>query len=157
MSESHRITQVTLDERTVVRRSPDIEHERNVAIFDLLEDNYFRPACDISGPYGLHLGVEEGRLVIHIRTEGGREIDRVLLSLAPFRRLIKEYFLVCESYYEAIKKGTRARIETLDMGRRGLHDDGSELLRQRLDGKIEIDFNTARRLFTLICVLHIRG
>ncbi len=157
MSESHRIAQVTLDERTVVRRSPDIEHERNVAIFDLLEDNLFRPARGGPGPYGLHLGVGEGRLVMDIRGADGDLIDRVVLPLSPFRRVIKEYFVVCESYYEAIKKGTRAQIEALDMGRRGLHNDGSELLRQRLDGKIEIDHNTARRLFTLLCVLHIRG
>ena len=157
MSERHRIASVTLDERTLVRRSPDIEHERKVAIFDLLEENYFRPARGLPGPYGLHLSVEEGRLVIDIRAADEQEIDRVLLPLSPFRRIIKEYLIVCESYFEAIKKGTRARIEALDMGRRGLHNDGSKLLTERLNGKIEIDFDTARRLFTLICVLHIRG
>ncbi len=157
MSERHRIATVTLDERTVVRRSPDVEHERNVAIYDLVEDNHFKLACGIPGPYSLHLGLEESRLVFDIRAEDGREVDRVLLALAPFRRLIKEYFIVCESYFEAIKRGTRAQIEALDMGRRGLHDDGSELLVARLDGKIEIDFDTARRLFTLLCVLHFRG
>jgi uncharacterized protein (UPF0262 family) len=157
VSEHHRIANITLDERLVVRRNPDIEHERQVAIFDLLEDNHFRPAGDLEGPYHLHLSLEENRLVFTIRGAGEGEGERVLLPLTPFRRVIKEYFVVCGSYFEAIKRGTRAQIETLDMGRRGLHDDGSEILRERLDGKIEIDFDTARRLFTLLCVLHIRS
>ncbi len=159
MSEHHRIANLTLDERLVVRRNADIEHERQVAIFDLLEDNRFRPAGDLEGPYDLHLSLEENRLVFTIRGEGEGEGEglRVLLPLTPFRRVIKEYFVVCGSYFEAIKRGTRAQIETLDMGRRGLHNDGSEILRERLDVKIEIDFETARRLFTLLCVLHIRS
>lgn len=157
VSEHHRIANLTLDERLVVRRNPDIEHERQVAIFDLLEDNWFRPAGDLEGPYDLHLSLEENRLVFTIRGEGEGEGARVLLPLTPFRRVIKEYFVVCGSYFEAIKRGTRAQIETLEMGRRSLHNDGSEILRERLDGKIEIDFDTARRLFTLLCVLHIRS
>ena len=112
---------------------------------------------DLEGPYDLHLSLEENRLVFTIRGKGEGEGKRVLLPLTPFRRVIKEYFVVCGSYFEAIKRGTRTQIETLDMGRRGLHNDGSEILRERLDGKIEIDFDTARRLFTLLCVLHIRS
>ena len=157
MSEDHRIVDIVLDERTVVRRNADIEHERKVAIFDLLENNHFRPTCDVPGPYSLRLSVEENRLILDVRVEDERAVDRVALPLTPFRRIIKEYFIVCESYFEAIKRGTRGQIEALDVGRRGLHDDGSEILRERLAGKIEIDFETARRLFTLLCVLHIRG
>ncbi len=157
VSEHHRIANLTLDERLVVRRNADIEHERQVAIFDLLEDNRFRPAGDLEGPYDLHLSLEENRLVFTIRGKGEGEGKRVLLPLTPFRRVIKEYFVVCGSYFEAIKRGTRARIETLEMGRLSLHNDGSEILRERLDGKIEIDLDTARRLFTLLCVLHIRS
>lgn len=157
MSDRHRIANITLDERLVVRRNPDIEHERQVAIFDLLEANHFRPAGEFEGPYDLHLSLEENRLVFAISGPDGAEGARVRLPLTPFRKLIKEYFAVCGSYFEAIKRGTRSEIETLDMGRRGLHNDGSELLCERLDGKIEIDFETARRIFTLLCVLHIRG
>jgi uncharacterized protein (UPF0262 family) len=157
VSERHRIVNVTLDERTVVRRSADIEHERKVAIFDLLEGNYFHPACDVPGPYSVHLSVEENRLVFDIRAEDESAIDRVLFPLSPLRKTIKEYFMVCESYFGAIKQGTRSQIEALDMGRRGLHNDGSVILRERLADKIEVDHDTARRLFTLLCVLHIRG
>jgi uncharacterized protein (UPF0262 family) len=157
VSERHRIATMTLDERTVVRRSADIEHERKVAIFDLLDENYFRPACGLPGPYDVRLSVEEGRLVFDIRDTDEAEIERVLLPLSPLRKIIKEYFVVCESYFEAIKKGTRGQIETLDMGRRGLHDDGSVVLRERLADKIDIDHDTARRLFTLLCVLHLRA
>lgn len=141
----------------MVRRNPDIEHERKVAIFDLLEENHFRPADGAPGPYHVRLGVEENRLVFDIRDTEDQEIDRVLLPLSSLRRVIKEYFLVCESYFASIKRGTRNQIEALDMGRRGLHNEGSEILKERLDGKIEVDKATARRLFTLICVLHIRG
>lgn len=157
MSERHRIANLTLDERTVVRRSADIEHERKVAIFDLLDDNRFRPACGLPGPYNVHLSVEEGRLVFDIRDADEAEIDRVLLPLSPLRKIIKEYFVVCESYFEAIKRGTRSQIETLDMGRRGLHNEGSVILRERLADKIDIDHDTARRLFTLLCVLHLKA
>jgi len=157
VSDRHRIVNITLDERLVVRRNPDIEHERQVAIFDLLEGNHFRPAGALEGPYDLHLSLEENRLVFAISGAGGGDGERVLLPLTPFRKLIKEYFVVCGSYFEAIKRGSRSQIEALDMGRRGLHNDGSELLCERLDGKIELDFETARRLFTLLCVLHIRG
>ncbi len=152
-----RIAKVTLDERTVVRRSPEVEHERAVAIFDLIEENHFAPVGDHGGPYSLHLGIEENRLVLDIRTEADEPLGKVILALSPFRRIVKDYFTVCESYYHAIKTASPSQIEAIDMGRRGLHDEGAVLLRERLAGKIELDPNTARRLFTLICVLHIRG
>jgi uncharacterized protein (UPF0262 family) len=152
-----RIAKVTLDERTVVRRSPEVEHERAVAIFDLIEESHFAPAGDANGPYSLHLGIVENRLVIDVRTEGEVAISQVILALSPFRRIVKDYFTVCESYYQAIRSASPSQIEAIDMGRRGLHNEGSELLRERLAGKIELDSTTARRLFTLICVLHIRG
>jgi len=154
---TERLTSVTLDDASVIRRSPEVEHERAVAIYDLLEENCFRPLGDYSGPYHLHLSIAETRLQLDIRDESGRQLDSVALPLLPFRRVVRDYFAVCETYYEAIKTASPARIEAIDMGRRGLHNEGSELLRERLGGKIEIDFHTARRLFTLICVLHIRG
>ncbi|WP_421862391.1 UPF0262 family protein [Parvibaculum sp.] len=152
-----RIVDLVLDERSVVRRSPDVEHERKVAIFDLLEENRFAPVGSEGGPYILHLSIEENRLVFDIRLESGDAHGKVLLSLTPFRRIIKDYFMICESYYDAIKTAAPAQIEAIDMGRRGLHNEGSETLKERLSGKIEMDFDTARRLFTLICVLHIKG
>jgi len=157
-----RIARVALDERTVVRRSPEVEHERAVAIFDLIEENYFSPVGDLvggdgGGPYSLFLGIEENRLVIDIRTEADEPLGKVILALTPFRRIVNDYFQICESYYQAIKAATPSQIEAIDMGRRGLHNEGAELLRERLAGKIELDNNTSRRLFTLICVLHIRG
>ena len=154
---SRRICKVTLDERTVVRRSPEVEHERAVAIFDLIEENHFAPVSEQGGPYSLHLGIVENRLVLDIRSEDEKPLGKVILALSPFRRIVKDYFTICESYYQAIKKATPSQIEAIDMGRRGLHNEGSDLLRERLAGKIELDANTARRLFTLICVLHIRG
>lgn len=152
-----RIVNITLDERTVVRRSPDVEHERAVAIYDLLEENHFAPVGDYRGPYNLHLSIEESRLLFDIRAESDEALGTVTLPLSPFRRIVRDYFTVCESYFEAIKTASPSRIEAIDMGRRGLHNEGSNLLRERLEGKITIDFDTARRLFTLICVLHIRG
>lgn len=152
-----RIAGVTLDEHSVVRRNPDIEHERAVAIFDLLEENYFAPDCGFEGPYHLHLSIQENRLIFDIRNEDGAEPGGVAaLSLAPFRRIVKDYFTVCESYFSAIKTAAPSRIEAIDMGRRGLHNEGSELLRERLADQIEVDFDTARRLFTLLCVLHLK-
>ncbi len=152
-----RLIEITLDESTVVRRSPDIEHERKVAIYDLLEGNSFRPEGSEVGPYRLHLSVEENRLVFDIRTGEDEQHAKVMLSLTPFRKIVKDYFLICESYYDAIKTAAPAQIEAIDMGRRGLHNEGSELLKARLDGKVAVDFDTARRLFTLICVLHIKA
>jgi uncharacterized protein (UPF0262 family) len=154
---SERIINLTLDEHTVLRRAPEVEHERAVAIYDLLEDNRFSPVGSAGGPYSLHLSIEEQRLIFDIRTRTEEPVARIPLSLKPFRRLIKDYFMVCESYFTAIKTATPSRIEAIDMGRRGLHNEGSELLRERLASKIEIDENTTRRLFTLLCVLHIRG
>jgi uncharacterized protein (UPF0262 family) len=152
-----RIAQITLDERTVVRRNADIEHERAVAIFDLLEENSFAPISGAPGPFNLHLGIEETRLVLDIRDAAGQSLERVLLPLMPFRSIVKDYFLVCESYYNAIRSASPSRIEAIDMGRRALHDEGSDLLRERLAERVAVDFSTARRLFTLVCVLHIRG
>ncbi len=155
--DDRRLINISLDERTVVRRNPDVEHERAVAIFDLLERNRFDPAGGHQGPFSLHLSIEEGRLQFDIRDAAEAPLNRVTLPLAPFRRIVKAYFTVCESYFEAIKTASPSRIEAIDMGRRGLHDEGSELLRERLEGRIGLDADTARRLFTLICVLHIRG
>ncbi len=156
-----RLIDVVLDERTIVRRSANIEHERKVAVFDLLEENHFAPEGDLKvaskGPYILHLSIEEDRLVFDIHDEADATLTTFSLPTNAFRKLIREYFTVCESYFEAIKTASPSRIEAIDMGRRGLHDDGSVLLRERLAGKVDVDFDTARRLFTLVCVLHIRG
>ncbi|HEY5047052.1 MAG TPA: UPF0262 family protein [Rhizomicrobium sp.] len=152
-----RLVAIELDERTVVRRTREIEQEREIAIYDLLEGNYFRPEGSPGGPYRLVLGVAENRLVFEVCPESGEAHGRVLLALTSFRRIIKDYFLVCGSYFKAIRNAPAAQIEALDMGRRSLHDEGSQMLRQRLKGKIELDFDTARRLFTLICVLHLKG
>lgn len=151
------ICEVILDAETISSRSPDIEHERQVAIFDLLEQNLFRPRGSNGGPYRLRLAIEDGRLVLDIQTEDSTPHGRIVLSMTPFRRIIKDYFLICESYYEAIRTATPSQIEAIDMGRRALHNEGSQLLAERLESKIEIDFDTARRLFTLICALHTRG
>ena len=155
--DSQRIVKLTLDERTVLRRSPDVEHERKVAIFDLLEGNHFDPADCPPGPYHLTLGIVENRLQLELCDTGDAPLTSIALPLLPFRRVVKEYFEICETYYAAIKTASPSRIEAIDMGRRGIHNEGSELLRERLAGKVEVDFNTARRLFTLICVLHIKG
>lgn len=156
-----RIIDVTLDERTILWRSADIEQERRIAIYDLLEDNHFAPqrahADGYAGPYKLHLSVEEGRLALAIRRADDTPLETIVLGLARFRRPIRDYFAICDSYYQAIRNATPAQIETVDMARRGIHNDSAELLRTALDGKIEVDFDTARRLFTLICVLHIKG
>ncbi|MBT3333320.1 MAG: UPF0262 family protein [Rhodospirillaceae bacterium] len=152
-----RIAQIVLDERTVIRRSADIEHERRVAIFDLLEENSFQPNGDFTGPYNVVMGMEENRLALDIRDLEDAHLTRVLMPLTPFRRIIRDYFTVCESYFQAIKSATPSKIEAIDMGRRGLHNDGSDLLRERLDGKITVDNETARRLFTLVCILQIRN
>ena len=153
-----RIVAINLDERTVVRRGPEVEHERAVAIFDLLEDNTFAPVGHQGGPYDLHLSIEDRqRLVLDIRHEDGAEVARITMSLTPFRRLIKDYFQICESYFDAIKRLSPSQIETIDMARRGLHNEGSDKLVERIGEQIEMDRPTARRLFTLICVLHISG
>ncbi len=154
---TERIVNIALDEQSIVRRNAEIEHERAVAIYDLLENNQFVPVGDFTGPYNLHIAIEEDRLVFDIRDDKGAPLEKISLALRQFRQIVKDYFLLCDSYYSAIKTASPSRIEALDVGRRGLHDEGSELLRERLKAKIEVDFDTARRLFTLICVLHIRG
>jgi uncharacterized protein (UPF0262 family) len=151
----HRLQSVDLDDVSLGAASRDQEQERQIAIFDLLEDNYFAPDGAETGPYDLRMGLAENRLVLDVRGPGYER--RHILSLSPFRGLIKDYFLICESYYQAIRNSTPAQIEALDMGRRGLHNEASELLRTRLGGKVETDLDTARRLFTLICALHWRG
>jgi uncharacterized protein (UPF0262 family) len=152
-----KLIDVELDE-TIGRSTPDIEHERAVAIFDLIEENSFKPAGDPGeGPYRLRLSLAEARLVFAVAREDGDAVVTHILSLTPFRRIVKDYYMICESYYEAIRASTPSHIEAIDMGRRGLHNEGSQTLMDRLSGKIEIDFDTARRLFTLICVLHWRG
>jgi uncharacterized protein (UPF0262 family) len=155
---NHRLIGIDLDERSVVRRNADIEHEQRVAIFDLLEQNVFSPAgaSENQGPFQLMLAIEDNRLVFDIRGEDAVALGKIILALSPFRRIVKDYFEICDSYYQAIKRSSPAQIETIDMARRGVHNEGSELLRERLKGKIDCDFDTARRLFTLICVLHIR-
>jgi uncharacterized protein (UPF0262 family) len=157
MPDSQRIAKITLDEKTVLRRNADIEHERAVAIFDLLEENSFVPVAGYPGPYHLDLAIEDNRLILDIRGTDDVSYERVTLSLTPFRGIVKDYFLICESYFAAIKRSSPAQIEAIDMGRRGLHNEGSELLRERLADKVAIDLSTARRLFTLVCVLHLRG
>jgi uncharacterized protein (UPF0262 family) len=152
-----RIADITLDEHTVVRRSPDIEHERAVAIFDLLEENRFAPASKLNGPFHLHLAIEENRLSIEVRSAANGARETIVLPLAPFRGIVRDYFMVCESYYQAIRRSSLAQIEAIDVGRRSLHDEGSILLMERLSDKVAVDHDTARRLFTLICVLHLRG
>jgi uncharacterized protein (UPF0262 family) len=152
-----RLVAVELDGRSIGRGPPDVEHERAVALYDLLEENRFEPVGHSEGSFRLVLGIAEKRLVFDVRDAGDGPLVAYALSLTPFRRIVKDYFLICESYYEAIKTGSPSRIEAIDAGRRSLHDEGSRLLQQRLAGKIEMDFDTARRLFTLICVLHWRG
>ncbi|MGE5477718.1 MAG: UPF0262 family protein [Bacteroidales bacterium] len=157
MPHRQRIAHVQLDEKTMVRRRPEVEHERNIAIYDLLEENYFAPHGEFVGPYHLRLSLADNRLVFDVRTTGDDAILEVPLPLKPFQSIVKDYFMICESYYSAIKKATPSQIEAIDMGRRGLHNEGSELLKERLAAKVDVDFDTARRLFTLVCVLHIRG
>ena len=139
----------------IADHSPEVEHERAVALFDLMEENDFCLIGGKPGPYKLRIGVFEQRLVFDVRDGEDNKLRDIVLSLTPFRKVVKDYFMICESYYAAIKKLSNTQIEALDMGRRGLHDEGSELLRERLAGKIEVDHDTARRLFTLICALHI--
>ncbi|MEH3090849.1 UPF0262 family protein [Agrobacterium tumefaciens] len=151
-----RLCDVVLDE-SIGRSTPDVEHERAVAIFDLIEENNFEPIGHVGGPYRLNISLVDAKLVFSITTEEGTDVATHILSLTPFRRIIKDYFLICESYYEAIRSSTPSQIEAIDMGRRGIHNDGSQTLMDRLSGKIKMDFDTARRLFTLVCVLYWRG
>ena len=155
--EKGRLMAVTIDESSIGRANRDVEHERAVAIYDLIEENSFRPLEHDGGPYALNIGISGNRLVFDIREADGTPVIAHLLSLAPFSRIVKDYFTICDSYYAAIRTATPDRIEALDMGRRSLHDEGSKLLMERLSRKVNVDFDTARRLFTLICVLHWKG
>ncbi len=156
-----RIIAIDLDEKTIIWRNADVEQERRVAIFDLLEENYFKPLRPYpqgyAGPYKVKLRVEEGRLAIDIAAESDDLLETLILGLGSFRRPIRDYFAICDSYFQAIRTSTAQQIETVDMARRGIHNEAAQLLKDRLEGKIAVDFHTARRLFTLICVLHIRG
>ena len=156
-----RIIHIEIDEATILWRNADIEQERRVAIFDLIEENTFKPlrafAAGHEGPYRLRLSVVDGRLELAIDSEAGTPLEILQLGLGRFRRPIREYFAICDSYYQAIRKATATEIETIDMARRGVHNHAAELLLERLEGKVDTDFATARRLFTLICVLHVRG
>ncbi len=153
----NRLVDVVLDDESIGRATPDVEHERAVAIFDLIEENSFQPIGDSVGPYKLVIALVESRLVFKITLEDDSDVATHLLSLTPFKRIIKDYFMICESYYEAIRISSPSQIEAIDMGRRGLHNEGSEKIQERLSGKVDMDFDTARRLFTLVCVLHWRG
>jgi uncharacterized protein (UPF0262 family) len=153
----NRLVAVTLDEDSIGRSSSDIEHERATAIYDLIEENSFAPVDHDEGPYALRIGIKENRLVLDIRRENNKPVIAHLLSLTPFKRIVKDYFMICDSYYAAIRTATPDKIEAIDMGRRGLHDEGSRILQDAIKRKVKVDFDTARRLFTLICVLHWRG
>lgn len=153
----NRLAAVRLDEASIGRGNPDQEHERAIAIYDILEENVFIIPERDSGPYGLVLGLVENKLSFAISTEAGEPVMTHLLSLTPFRRVIRDYEMICESYYSAIRTASPTQIEAIDMGRRGLHNEASELLRQRLEGKVDLDHDTARRLFTLIFALHWKG
>jgi uncharacterized protein (UPF0262 family) len=155
--EQARLIEVMLDEASIGRNNAEVEHEREVAIFDLIEQNRFALEAHDAGPYTLRLSLADNRLVFTVADASREPIQHVMLSLSPFRRIVKDYFLICDSYYQAIKTQPAAKIEAIDMGRRGLHDEGSRLLQERLKGKIAVDIATARRLFTLLCALHWKG
>lgn len=157
MEDRHRIAKISLDEQSVIRRSPQVEHERKVAIYDLLEDNTFILTDGQEGPYSLHLGIEDNRLIFDVRDEAEEKVKRIILPGSSFRRVVKDYFLIVESYFNAIKTKAPSQIEAIDMARRGIHNDGAELLMERMASDVEMDKDTSRRLFTLICVLHIRA
>ena len=154
---TQRLVKITFDESSIGRSSQDIEHERAVAIYDLIEENSFALVGHKTGPYVLNLSLKENRLVFDIRRQDGKPVIAHLLSLTPFKRIVKDYFLICDSYYSAIRTATPDRIEAIDMGRRGLHDEGSRILQGAIKSKVTVDFDTARRLFTLLCVLHWKG
>jgi uncharacterized protein (UPF0262 family) len=155
------ISHIELDEATILKRNADIEQERRVAIFDLIEENVFKP-CRAwegghAGPYRLRMGVQDGRLSMELALEDGTPLETIILALGRFQRSIRDYFAICDSYYQAVRRVSAEEIETIDMARRAIHNDAARLLIERLEGKVETDFPTARRLFTLVCVLHIRG
>ncbi len=155
--DNQRIAHIVLDGKSGPHRSPQVEHERQVAIYDLLEENHFSPVVAQEGPFNLHLSILDGRVIFDVRDEQDVELCRISLPSKSFRRIIRDYFLVCETYFEAIRTKTPSQIEAIDMGRRGLHNEGAEVLRERLADQAEIDHPTARRLFTLVCVLQLKG
>ncbi len=152
-----RLVSVELDDASIGRSTPDVDHERQVAIYDLVEENLFEPVGRGPGDYALRLSMVDRKLVLEVSTPAGEPVVTHILSLTPFRRVVKDYFLICDSYYKAIRTASPAQIEAIDMGRRGLHNEGSRLLEERLDGKIVLDHDTARRLFTLVSVLYWKG
>ena len=156
---TNRICHIEIDEAGLARPTPEIEQERRVAIFDLLEENSFAlPAREDRpvppGPYRLGLAIREGRLVFDVATEDATKVGEFHLSLGPFRQVVKDYFQICESYFDAVKRLPPSQIEAIDMARRGIHNEGARVLQERLEGKATVDIDTSRRLFTLICVLH---
>jgi uncharacterized protein (UPF0262 family) len=156
-NENNRLVAIHLDETSIMRGTPDQEHERNIAIYDLIEDNVFILENGKLGPYALHLGLNSNRLVFDVRDTSDEPIFAHVLSLSPFRNVIKDYFMICASYYDAIRNSSADKIEAIDMARRGLHNEGADLVRERLDGKIKTDFDTSRRFFTLIAALSWTG
>ncbi len=156
MDERRRIVNVLLDEGSLGQGTPHVSHDRAAAIFDLLEENHFEPNDGSLGPFILHLGVRENRLVFDVRDESDQEAFAFSVPIAAFRSIVRDYHIICDSYYDAIRTGTPSRIQAIDMGRRGLHNEGAELLKARLGDHVIVDLDTARRLFTLLCVLHMR-
>jgi uncharacterized protein (UPF0262 family) len=154
---NRRLVEVVIEEAHPARRSADAEHERRVAVYDLIEENHFAPNGGAEGPFVLRLSLLEGRLVLDVGTAAGEPVEKIALSMQPFRTLLRDYKLVCESYHQAIKNAPRSRIEAIDMGRRGVHNEGSELLREKLAPHVALDLDTARRLFTLLFVMKMRG
>lgn len=152
-----RLISVTLDENSIGRGSADQEHERAIAVYDLIEENSFSLVGHDGGPYALAISLVDARLVFDVRDETGAQVVTHILSLTPFKRILKDYFMICDAYYAAIRTATPSRIEAIDMGRRGMHNEGAQLLAERLKGKIEVDADTSRRLFTLITALHWKG
>jgi uncharacterized protein (UPF0262 family) len=157
MTEKARIVSIEIDEKSLAPAGPDADHERKVAIFDILEGNIFRIVGHEGGPYAVVLSLADNRLVFDVAEESGAPVRKMMLSLTTLRRVIKDYFMICDSYYDAIRNATPSQIEAIDMGRRGLHNEGSQILTEKLADKVEVDFDTSRRLFTLVCALHARG
>jgi uncharacterized protein (UPF0262 family) len=153
----NRLVSVTLDEASIGRGTADQEHERQIAIYDLIEENSFALPGHDAGPYALKISMHDAKLAFEVGTEAGDALTTHILSLTPFRALLKDYFLVCESYYAAIRSATRAQIEAIDMGRRAVHNEAAQLLLERLKGKVDCDIDTARRIFTLVTALHWKG
>ena len=157
MAGNNFISEIELDEKSVIRRSPQVEHERKVAIFDLLEENSFSLRNGDAGPYQLRLRIEDNRLIFDLRDSSNQSLSDISLPIRAFRHVVKDYFLICDSYFEAIKTKAPSQIEAIDMARRSLHNEGADLLQARMAEHVDMDRDTARRLFTLVCVLHIRA